>query len=162
MLEDVKNITLRDSCDIFCLKNLVKKPTCFSKTFKPTLIDLILTNQDKKCGKICNFDCGLSDCHNVIAIEVKYERPNSRLKYSKCRSFKNFDEQNLLCDLDNINWDIDPNSDINSQYENFNKLFLEIADKHAPFKERIIKPKQVPYMNKAFRSAVYKKRMYYN
>jgi hypothetical protein len=34
-------------------------------------------------------------------------------------AFKNFDEQNLLCDLDNINWDIDPNSDINSQYENF-------------------------------------------
>lgn len=47
----------------------------------------------------------------------------------------------------------------------FNNNFLEIADKHAPFKERKlkpIKPKQVPYMNKALRSAVYKKRMYYN
>ena len=44
----------------------------------------------------------------------------------------------------------------------FNNNFLEIADKHAPFKERKIKPKQVPYMNKALRSAVYEKRMYYN
>ena len=88
MLDDVKNVTLRDSCDIFCFKNLVKKPTCFSKNFKPTLIDLILTNQDKKCGKICNFGCGLSDCHNVIAIEVKCERPNSIPKYSKCRTLK--------------------------------------------------------------------------
>ena len=121
-----------------------------------------MTNQDKKCGKICNFGCGLSDCHKVIAIEVKYERPNSRPKYSKCRSFKNFDEQHFLCDLDNINWDIDPNSDVNSQYENFNNNFLEIADKHAALKERKIKPKQVPYINKAFRSAVYNKRMYYN
>jgi hypothetical protein len=60
--------------------------------------------------KICTFDS-----HNVIAIEVKCERPNSRPKYSKRRSFNNFDEQNFLCDLDNINWDIDPNSDINSQ-----------------------------------------------
>ena len=24
MLDDVKNVTLRDSCDIFCIKNLVK------------------------------------------------------------------------------------------------------------------------------------------
>ena len=44
----------------------------------------------------------------------------------------------------------------------FNNNFLEIADKHPPFKERKIKPKQVPDMNKALRSAVYKKRMYYN
>ena len=36
-------------------------------------------------------------------------------------------------------------------------FFLEMADKHAPFKER-----KVPYMNKTLRSAVYKKRMYYN
>jgi hypothetical protein len=42
----------------------------------------------------------------------------------------------------------------------FNNNFLEIADKHPPFKERKIKPKQVPYMNKALRSAVYKQRMY--
>jgi hypothetical protein len=56
----------------------------------------------KKCGKICNFVCGLSDCHNVIAIEVKCERSNSRPKYSKCRSFKNVDEQNLLCYLDSL------------------------------------------------------------
>ena len=104
MLDDINNVALRDSCDIFCLQNLVKKPICFCKNFKPILIDLILTNQDKKCGKICSFGCGLSDCHNVIAIEVKCERPNSRPKYSKCRSFKNFDEQNCLCNLDNINW----------------------------------------------------------
>jgi len=45
--------------------------------------------------------------------------------------------------LDNINWDIDPNSDVNSQYENFNNNFLEIADKYAPFKERKIKPKAI-------------------
>lgn len=113
MLDDVKNVTLRESCDIFCL----------SKNFKPTLIELILTNQDKTCGKICNFVCGPSDCHNVITIEVKCERPNAIPKYSKCRSFQNFDEHIFLCDLDNINWDIDPNYDINSQYENLNKIF---------------------------------------
>ena len=88
MLDDINNVALRDSCDIFCLQNLVKKPICFSKNFKPILIDLILTNQDKKCGKICSFGCGLSDCHNVIAIEVKCERPNSRLNILNVEALK--------------------------------------------------------------------------
>ena len=36
MLDDEKCSILKDSCDIFCLKNLVKKPTCFTKISKPT------------------------------------------------------------------------------------------------------------------------------
>lgn len=40
--------------------------------------------------------------------------------------------------------------------------YTEVADKHAPFKERKILPKQVPYMNSELKRAIYRKKMLYN
>ena len=160
MLDNEKCSILKDSSNIFCLKNLVKTPTCFTKISKPTLLDVILTNQENKCSKICNFGCRLSDVHNLIAIQVKCERPNVKPKYKKCRSFKNFDVQNFLVDLEYQTWDTisedHQNINVSTVYENFNNKFIQIANKHAPFKERKILPKQIPFMNKTLKSAVYK------
>ena len=109
----------------------------------------------------------MSDVHNLIStIQVKCERPNVKPKYKKCRSFKNFDVQNFLVDLEDQTWDIiseeHQNINVNTAYENFNNKFIKIPNKHAPFNERKIQPKQIPYMNKALKSAVYKKKMLYN
>jgi hypothetical protein len=49
-----------------------------------------------------------------------------------------------------------------SAYDHFSKCFNEVADKHAPFKERKILPKQVPYMNSELKWAIYRKKMLYN
>ncbi|XP_071127695.1 uncharacterized protein [Mytilus edulis] len=162
MLDDNKSSTLNDSCDIFCIKNIINKATCYNRNSKPTLLDVILTNQENKCGKRCNFGCGLSDVHNLIGVQIKCERPNIKPKYRKCRSFKNFDVNDFLSDLNELNWDVDPHNNINTEYENFNKKFIETANKHAPFKERKILSKQIPYMNKQLKSAIYKKKMLYN
>ena len=48
---------------------------------------------------------------------------------------------------------------VNSAYDHFSKCFNEVADKHAPFKERKILPKQVPYMNSELKWAIYRKKM---
>lgn len=37
---------LNDSCDIFCMKNIKKKATCYTRNSKPTLLDVSLTNQE--------------------------------------------------------------------------------------------------------------------
>ena len=110
----------------------------------------------------------MSDVHNLIAIQVKGERPNVKPKYTKCRSFKNVDVQKFLIDLEDQTWDTisedhqNININVNTAYEDFNNKFIQIANKHAPFKERKILPKQIPYMNKTLKSAVYKKKMLYN
>ncbi|CAG2239474.1 PLG [Mytilus edulis] len=119
MLDDNKSSTLNDSCDIFCMKNIINKATCYNRNSKPTLLDVILTNQENKCGKRCNFGCGLSDVHNLIGVQIKCERPNIKPKYRKCRSFKNFDVNDFLSDLNELNWDVDPHNNINTEYENF-------------------------------------------
>jgi hypothetical protein len=99
MLDEQRSSVLNDWCDILCLKNLVKEPTCYTCNAKPTLLDIILTNQDNKCGKLCNFGTVLRDVHNCIAVQVKCTRPLHNPKYRNCRSFKNCDEQicYLIC-----------------------------------------------------------------
>jgi len=69
-------------------------------------------------------------------------------KYRNCRSFKNFDKQNFLSDLQDIKWDIERNTNVNTAYESFNSKFIEVANKHAPVKHRKILPQQTPCMNK--------------
>ena len=49
MLNSGKSETLMDMCDVFDLKNVVTKATCFTKNSKPTLLDVILTSENTKC-----------------------------------------------------------------------------------------------------------------
>jgi hypothetical protein len=41
----------------------------------PTLIDVILTNKPNKYQNATNFNCGLSDYHNLISVQLKGEIP---------------------------------------------------------------------------------------
>ena len=40
-----RGMTLSDICDIFDFTNMIKTETCFTKNGKPSLVDVILTNQ---------------------------------------------------------------------------------------------------------------------
>ena len=147
MLNCEKSAMLRDICDIFNMKNIVKKATCFTKIAKATLLDLILPCQECDFKKVCNFGTGFSDVHNFIAVQLNCDLPKMFPKKKLCRSFKNFDVTNFLQDLENQNLDMSNFDNVNSAYDHFSKYFDEVADKHAPFKERkIFIPNQVPYI----------------
>ena len=96
MLDNNKSLFFKGCFDIFNIKNLIKKATCLTKFFKQSLLDVILTNNTNKCGKLCNFSCGLSEVQNMIDVHVKCERPNDKPKYKKCSSFKNFDRNEVV------------------------------------------------------------------
>ena len=70
-----KSSVLLDACDVFDLSNHVKKPTCFTSTAMPSLIDLILINQKSYIHKVLNFSTGLSDVHNCIATQLNCDVP---------------------------------------------------------------------------------------
>jgi len=72
-LMEEKSKNLKNLLDVYDLSNLVKEPTCFAKGSKPSLVDVILTNKPSYCGNTCNFDCGISDVHNIIAVQFKTE-----------------------------------------------------------------------------------------
>ena len=73
---------------MFALDNLISEPTCFTVNNAPFLIYTLLTNNTHILGNTCNFDCGLSDCHNLVGFQVKQETNKSTSKYCTYRSYK--------------------------------------------------------------------------
>ena len=45
MLKKEFDTTIKDFCDIYSFKNLIKDATCFKNLNKPKCIDLMLTNR---------------------------------------------------------------------------------------------------------------------
>jgi hypothetical protein len=72
MLVNEKCTALKEVCDIFYLTNMVVDPTCFTKGASPSLNDVILyTNKPNYCMNTNNYNCGISDVHNIISIQMK-------------------------------------------------------------------------------------------
>ena len=166
MLCEQKCSSLMNMCDIFDLKNLIKKPTCYTSNSNPSLVDVILTNSDtvSKIGGTCNFSSGLSDVHNVIACQLKFEIPENKSRWCNYRSFKHFDNDSFNNDLQNtLNLSAFQDSgNVHLAYQNFSNTFLDIANKHAPLKKKKVLPKPLPYMNKNLKQEIYKKKMLFN
>ena len=83
---------LKDFCNLYLLKNLIKKPTCFKNPENPKTIDPILTNRPRS---FCNFDTletGLSDFHKltvtVLKMFFKKQSPNV-ISYRNYKIFSN-------------------------------------------------------------------------
>ena len=49
---------------------------------------------------------------------------------------------------------------MNEAYNNYADNFKSIVDKHVPVKQRKHLAKPAPFMNKALKTAIYRKRMY--
>ena len=73
LLDNAKCSPLNDIMDVFDLSSMVKKPTCFTKHGQPSLLDVILTSSKNMFGKVCNFNCVLSDVNHMIAFQLKFQ-----------------------------------------------------------------------------------------
>ena len=73
-----KGKVLMDLCDVFNLHNLIKNPTCHSR-HGDSLIDVILTNVPKSIQTCGNFDCALSDLHDLIYCVMKKHKANRQV-----------------------------------------------------------------------------------
>ena len=51
---------------------------------------------------------------------------------------------------------------MNENFNNFENAYVQIADKHAPWKKRQVRKNYVPYMNSELRKAIYMKQMLRN
>jgi hypothetical protein len=139
-----KSQTLDDLCDIFDQTNIIKEPTCFKKDCNPSLVDVILANKSKSCFKSLNFNTGVSDCHHLISTVIKGNIPICENIKQPYRSFKNFDVDAYVNDLDKIrllNESCDNVTDIDLEYDHFECEVSKVIDKHVPVKHRHPKKK---------------------
>jgi hypothetical protein len=64
-----------------------------------------------------NYNCGISDVHNIISIQMKGNLPSNKKELKYFRSFKNFDQEKFTEDLNKI--DFDKITDQNRPFLNF-------------------------------------------
>ena len=89
---DMENINLKNFCNLYSFKNLIKEPTCFKYPVNPTCIDLMLTNPYRSFQKSCAIETGLSDFHRIVATVMKAHFQKQKPKVVTYRNYKNVSE----------------------------------------------------------------------
>ena len=93
--------TFSDLCVLFNLSNLVDGPTCF-KGDTPSSIDVLLSTEPKRFKQSLNSICSFSDFHNLTCVATKLHKPHIAPKTIYYRSYKKFDDEIFLNDVQNI------------------------------------------------------------
>ena len=140
-----KSQPLINICDTFNLDNIVKQPTCFMKNQTPSLIDVILTNSKTLLCNTANFNCGLSDCHHMIATSLKEICSYVNNKNVTFRSYKNFSDAEFNQELSQVPFHVAHIfDDIDDIYWAHETLLREVLDEQAPLKQKKPKVKSTP------------------
>ena len=93
------------------------------------------------CMNLTNFNCCISDVHNLVAVQIKGSIIQRKYEVKSYRSFKHLKEQEILKDLQGMDFnDIGEHEDLDEAYWNSEKSVIKMLDKHAPIKRR----KQIP------------------
>ena len=144
---------LSEMCDTLNLTNLMKSETCYTKNHK-SLIDLFFTSKPLSFQKAHVTETGLSDYHKLISTFFKSRFSKARPKVIKHRNYRNFDKNNFLNDLNNINVGLGK-EDPEQCYDLSTSSFLEVVNKDAPLKKKTIRGNHASFVNKELRKAIY-------
>ena len=100
-----------------------------------SLIDHCYTNVSEKVRDLKVLPIGTSD-HMAVYLTKHCNSFDSRPKFLKKRSYKNFNIEHFLTDINNsaINSRVTCLNDLDQAAEEFQNMFLEILDSHAPIK----------------------------
>ena len=145
-----KNI-LKSNADTCGLAQLVTQPTRISvnqagaKTAK--CIDHIYTNNPALCSKSVSIPVGFSD-HNAVAITRTTRLPKARPKIICSRSYKRFNEDTFLAELQTIQWDdLHIINDAEVALKMFMDHFMNVVNRHAPIRKFTVKSKCAPWLD---------------
>ena len=83
--EESDTITIKDFCDIYSFKNLMKDATCLKNPDKPQCIDLMLTNRNRSFQNSCVIVTGLSDFHKMTVTIIRSHLSRLGPKINLCR-----------------------------------------------------------------------------
>ena len=143
---DSNSSKLINVCEIFGLSQLITEPTRVTAQSQ-SLIDLCITNNPNKMAGSGVMPLDISDLSLVYVIcTTPYTIPGC-VKIISTRSFKKFNEEEFLADVELIQWDdISLFSHPNEMREFWKNQFLTCIDKHAPMRSKRIGNKKSPWI----------------
>ena len=123
------------------------EPTRMTDTSR-TMIDLVFANIEHHIVKSGVVPVTRSDHFLVFCIIKAGNTTKAKPRILEYRSYKNFNSTLFNDDLRNIPWHIVENEDnVDDALFTWNKMFLEVADQHAPVKRRRVKGTPLSWMN---------------
>ena len=129
------------------LECIVKDMTCFKNPDNPSSIDLFLTNFSNCYQNTTAICTGLSDFHKMIVTVQKYTFVKAKPRVIHYRCYKDFDNFSFRGELR-------ARISFTANYDEFDKVYLQILNKHAPIKSKTVRANHAPYMSKVLRKAI--------
>ena len=132
------------------LFQFIKEPTRVT-TNSATIIDLIYVNAIHRFTTSGVSMFGGSD-HNIIYAVKKAGQQKAKPRIKTTRTFKTYSKTEFVNDLNRIPWDtIRLFDDVNDAVFAWNKLFLDVVNKHRPLKQTTMKGSNKPWVTSAIR-----------
>ena len=128
------------------LYSLNKNPTCF-KSVNGNCIDLLLTNKNRSFKHTNVFETGMSDHHLMIYTMFRTTFDKGAPNIIKYRSYRKFDKDTFIRDLHGNLSNI-------SDYNQFEGIFSNTLNIHAPCKQRFLRANNKPFMNKTLKKEI--------
>ena len=143
---------MKNFCNSYSLKSLIKQPTCYKNPENPSCIDLILTNKPRSFQSTCVIETGLSDFHRMTVSVLKMDFRKLPPKIISYRDYKSFENErfmdSLILALSSRNIDYTKNPDV------FFEVCQNELNHHAPRKRKYIRGNNKPFMTKALSKSI--------
>ena len=100
----------------------------------------------------------LKSDHFLVFAALNLRMPKPPAVYVVARSYKYYDPQSFLSDLNKIPWyENILSGDVNEKLLHFNKAFFRVLDNHAPIKKIKIKHRRCPFVNEEIKEKMAKR-----
>ena len=91
--------TMKNFCQIYDCRNIVKDKICFKNSINPTYIDLVITSRSKSFQESEVIEMGLSYFHKMNLTVMKVFCNKQKPKINQYRKYKDFSNQAFMHQL---------------------------------------------------------------
>ena len=153
---DPTESAVKDFCEIYSCKNLIKDNTCFKNLLKPSCVDLIITNRPTSFQNSMTVENGLSDFHKMTLTVMKVFYKRQKTNIVTYRNYKHFSNEAFMLDVKNSIIEMtSENNDL--EFDRFKAALDEAIQRHAPIKKWYVRANQAPFINKKINKEIMKR-----
>ena len=142
---------MKNICDIYHIKNLVKVRTCYKNPLKPSCINLFLTNCSRSIQDTQVIETKLSGFHKIIITVLKmfFSKQNHETVFF--RNYKKFDNSAVreAVNRELLKYDLD-----NIKYDTLQEIIVSLLNVYAPLKKKYLRANHTSFGTKELRKAI--------
>ena len=148
---EITEFAVKNICDIYHIKNLVKVRTCYKNPLKPSCINLFLTNCSRSIQDTQVIETKLSGFHKIIITVLKmfFSKQNHETVFF--RNYKKFDNSAVreAVNRELLKYDLD-----NIKYDTLQEIIVSLLNVYAPLKKKYLRANHTSFGTKELRKAI--------